>query len=113
MPRPSKTSIIIAVSCDVLKLQTVYVESFNCGLTKLGYVSAVYLGIWLKGSEIYIHVGSVSLVQGQKVFKIRPVNSKSDQSIQNQDHPGIYWKEYLPVCQTLITKNLDTYICSY
>ena len=77
MPRPSKTSIIIAVSCDVLKLQTVYVESFNCGLTKLGYVSAVYLGIWLKGSEIYIHVGSVSLVQGQKVFKIRPVNSKS------------------------------------
>ena len=77
MSRPWKTSILIAVSRDVLRLQNIYVDSFNCGLTKSGQLSAVYLRIWLKGSEIYIPVRSISLGKGQKDFKIRPVNLKS------------------------------------
>ena len=74
---PWKASIIISVSCDTLRLQNIYFESFNCSLTKSGWLSAVYLWIWLKGSEIYIRVGSILLRKGQKAFKIRPVSLKS------------------------------------
>ena len=54
--------------------KTFYAEAFNCGLTKSGQLSTVYFRVWLIGSEIYIHAGSVSLGKGQKAFKIRPVS---------------------------------------
>ena len=37
----------------------------------------MYLWIRLKGYDIYIRVGSVSLGKGQKAFKTGPVNLKS------------------------------------
>ena len=40
-------------------------------------LSPVYLWIRLKGYDIYIRVGSVSLGKGQKAFKTGPVNLKS------------------------------------
>ena len=78
MPGPWKTSIIIAVSLDALKLQRMYVEAFNWALPKSGWLSAVYLRIWLTGSKI-IHACWISFAgKGQQFFKIRPVNLKSE-----------------------------------
>ena len=78
MPGPWKISIIVAVSIDTLRLQHMYVEAFNWVLPKSGWLSAVYLQIWLTGSEI-THTYWISFT-GKKATATLNINlnTKSD-----------------------------------
>ena len=75
MPRPWKTSLVIAVSFDALRLQNM--QSFT-----EPYKNQVNLVLCIFGSDkndlkLDLLVGSISLGKGQEVFKIKPVDLKS------------------------------------
>ena len=72
----------------------------------------MYLWIRLKGSKIYIRVGSVSFGKGQKAFKIRPVNLKSRSPRASlRIHDGVEHSNYQKPQHLYFTatKNLNNY----